>query len=417
MKLTRVLFSIFIFCFGALASTTPPAQARLLFIGQGKGSGLGWEVGLLKALEQKVPAFDRGQIIFAADSGPSVLGAFFACKGFSASSLAEAETLLKRFDPKLVNDNPAAKLITAFKKIGLAHLFGRTLSWAELETSLVTLGPESMNDVLDWITENGTCVPRLPLLIATANQDILDNRNQKIDVDEKQLDYDNDSVYDADEKYLGKACTYFATPDVMEALARVPWQERLCDLRPIRNAQDLRLAVLASVSEPTYLPRVAEPHPELIVSDGIHPVTSRWYNGGFVIPGAVQDLRRLFPSLPTIGSGRPEYSSMEKAVVRGLYAVHLEPALQHAKWWLDVIIQPSPDEWTWIARPHKDYPASVERLVDDGEKAAEACLEVQSCVPAPSTVQVSKLDYAIGGSPDQPVKTGRGRAIWSELTK
>ena len=103
-----------------------------------------------------------------------------------------------------------------------------------------------------------------------------------------------------DTPHIGKACTYFCDERTHALLVRIPYQERLADLRVVRDAGDAAVAIQASLAQRTYFHPLPEPEPtKLTIGDegaaraaGQH----RAYCGGFIMPVVAQNLRRMLPA-------------------------------------------------------------------------------------------------------------------------
>jgi hypothetical protein len=93
------------------------------------------------------------------------------------------------------------------------------------------------------------------------------------------------------------------TQDLVKNLSVFNKEDLLCDIRPIETAEDLYLAMKAGFSEPTYFKAVTEPNPEKLIS-AFGPITQRIYGGSFALLVLGQDLKKAYPNLWIVGSGR-----------------------------------------------------------------------------------------------------------------
>src|SRR5205823_3681409 len=109
------------------------------------------------------------------------------------------------------------------------------------------------------------------------------------------------------DRYIGKAVTYFVDQSMYDLLSRIPAEERNGDLRLVKTPADLALAILASVSEPSYFDPVTETNPsKLLVGTepgDLGPTVTRSYCGGMFMAMPVQDIRRMVPGLRVMGTG------------------------------------------------------------------------------------------------------------------
>jgi hypothetical protein len=114
--------------------------------------------------------------------------------------------------------------------------------------------------MIDAVTGNGTCFPKLPTVIVASNEDINDNRRWLRPDGQRSRNFDitdfsyseRISNFSFESRKIGKICTYFADPVMFRYLTEnMTQEERLCDVRLMENADDMKLAVLASIAEPT----------------------------------------------------------------------------------------------------------------------------------------------------------------------
>ncbi len=75
------------------------------------------------------------------------------------------------------------------------------------------------------------------------------------------------------DRRIGKAVTFFVERSLFDLLPAIPPEQRTADLRLMTTAEDVALAILASVSEPTYFDPVAETQPSKLLAGAV-PGTS-----------------------------------------------------------------------------------------------------------------------------------------------
>ena len=327
---------------------------KLLLAFQGKGTKAAWDAGVMKALFETKLYTDR-ELIFAGNSSGAILAAAAACRGFNEAGIVFAEEAVKAFKRSMVNEATFEKLPDLIR--------GKDPSFPH----------ETILPYIEYVTADCDMNTMRPVMIAAGNQDILETTAQGRSVELASLDMV------VNNKSIGKICTYFATPKLSEILLKVPAYERQCDVRVINSVADLRLATLASVSEPTYFPPLAEPDASKILT-GTVP-TLRHYNGGFVAQNLAQDLRRSLPGIKALGSGRPFYSTMESGYLRAKYNIKLNPMLALAKYWYDLEINPNAEDWRVVEDPE----TSPETAFKLGYEQSTRCLSSNSCLDATFT--------------------------------
>jgi hypothetical protein len=331
-------WSLLLFTTVVIADQAPPKidykepfemkDATSIFVGQGTGTAVGIQVGAMKAILEKHPELVK-QMALTGDSGASIIAAYFACHGISETTLKDCEDLVKKFDPSLVNENIPVKMAKIIAFVFSATSAVITTPASELKTKLEALSTfkhENLLPTVNQITEG--CEFRHPIGILASNQKVLENLENRLPFSKikgKSIDEYN-TVRNSDGKILGKACTYFVTKVLFDTFIKIPWEKRKCDLRLIRNVQDLRDAILASCSEPTYFPAFKEKEPKMIVGHN-YPNSSyddQYYNGGFSGAGGFYDDFLNMPETaktPAIGTGRPDYTAVEELFTKTFYMV------------------------------------------------------------------------------------------------
>lgn len=358
---------------GTVSSGANPVFAAsqskpLTIVFEGKGTRLGWDLGVMAAALDKYPEMASPETIMAGNSSGSIFASFFTCNGVSQESLNRAKVLLKNFDRSTVNDSENIKKF-------IQILMGKNTEYPH----------SNMNPVINQITNNGDCTPKQPMVIAALNAEILDNRlprpvrpGNKLfqGRDIKHMTYDNYSVF-LGRKYLGRACTYFVDPIMYDRLSQTPRNERLCDLRLVENADDMRVAILASISEPTYFPLVKEKNPEkLQVTEG-QLTRTRYYGGGLVMPAVTQDIRRVSPESYLLGTGRNFPHPMMIKAVQAIYLVDVDRSMRLGKWWHDMEVVPPDSLWKDMAMGR----FSNMQEFNLGKRYGQRCLQSNRCRP------------------------------------
>ena len=370
---------------------------KLVYAFQGKGTAITWDIGVAKASYERIPmlrgeanaqAMAAGDVVVTGNSSGSLLAAWFSCRGITSSSIQGAESIVSGFPAELVKEDIAGKLREILAAITDGKEFGSPIS---------TISP-----LVDEVTQNGACVPMLPTVIVASNQDINDNRRWLTGNGDHTRSFDitdfsysqRTSTLSFDSQKVGKICTYFADPVMFRYLTEnMTQEERLCDVRLIENADDMKLAVLASIAEPTYfIPIEDSSDSKLIRFDGSGvPKTRRFYNGGFSMPGVVQDVKRLFPAARAMGTGRWEYSTTEVAIMHRWYDINLNSLQETSRWWLDLESFPTDSQKSkLLARPSALEGAALaaryKEEIEMGYQRGIACLQPgKPCIPARNT--------------------------------
>jgi hypothetical protein len=118
----------------------------------------------------------------------------------------------------------------------------------------------------------------------------------------------------------------------------------------------------------------------------------RYYNGGFSMPGVVQDMKRLFPEAHAFGTGRWSYSPAEVAVLYSWYDINLNNIQEQSRWWMDLESLPTDAQKSWLVdRPQDLQGGSLatryQQEMNLGYQRALSCLQRgKPCLPARTTI-------------------------------
>jgi len=296
--------------------------------------------------------------MFSANSSGAILAAYFTCWGVSEETIKEAKKMLEEFDYSLINED----VMTKAKNLTI----GATTEFPH--ENIIPL-------IHQVLTRKGKkCEPKSPLAIVAANGDVLDSRVKRrffgkgwspiLSSKEKTIDLTNFSVRvrkTGDE--IGKACTYFVTKAMFESLSKIPYATRLCELRLIETFEDLFLALLATVSEPTYFPQVSETNPEKIKNSDMPLPQNRFYVGGFLLPVVAQDILLSNPQTLALGTGQNPVSRLVDTLPQTWYLVSGNRSLEEGTRWLHVNVTPTILEGSPDATPKKLYQAGYEEAL------------------------------------------------------
>ena len=317
-----------------------------------KGTAVGWDFGAAQALAERLDLDRDLNLIFAGSSSGSLIATYYGCHGLTRETAIFARKKLKDWsDKKILNEHTKAKLI-------------QLMLGEDTDSPYTNLQP-----IVDIVTKNGTCIPEYPLMLTAANMEILDQRSGSPlgTKGNKRVDLGNFDVYE-DGRKIGKACTYFVTTQIADRLSAIKPEERLCDVRPIKTAQDLLLGVRASVSEPTYFAPIADSNPTSVQSV-YGPITKRIYNGGFVFMSPVQDMKRVMPEAAVFGTGRGVFSRAQNRIVQSWFAFDMNRAQMESRFFFDTQMQFTAEEWK------KMDEVSVAEQADLGYASALNCLK------------------------------------------
>lgn len=347
----------------ATPTASDPAGSDLMHLAfAGKGTQMAWDVGVMRAAYEALPAMREGRVIVSGSSSGAVLAAAMGCRGFNEDSLAVIEAGFRRFDRTIVNETPAKNAMV---------LLG--LPTEAPHSSLDAL----LNDILDG--EN--CVPKIPMLIPAGNYEVLNTRSNKPLLGLKDRTFNiADFTVTKDGRNLGKVCTYFVDHQMKAILQAVPREELLCDLRLIETNKEMRMAILASVSEPSYFEPFVDPAPEKIIRSGdasLPKLTKRSYWGGASMDVPVQDIKRALPKIYTMSTGRAPFLQMVDKLMSQMSLVELTPLADRAKWFLDLEATMTAEMSLYLSQPQFDFPEQIAK----GYEVAKACFQTDKCLP------------------------------------
>ena len=370
----------------------PTGADRMLLVFAGKGTQMAWDVGAMRAAYEALPAMREGRVMVSGSSSGSVLAAAMGCRGFSEESLKIVEDGFRKFDRTVVNESAQKN---AMVLAGLP---------TEADHS-------SLDHLLDVVLDGEECVPKIPTLIVAGNYEALNVRsNQPLRGLKDRVFNMNDFTVTKDGQNLGRACTYFVDKQMMEILRAVPRSALLCDQRLVETNADMRMAVLASVSEPTYFHPFVEPAPEKIIRSGdgnLPALTKRSYWGGAVMDVPLQDIKRALPALYTMSTGRAPFMQMVDKLMSQLSLVEITPLADRAKWFLDFEVTMTAEMSYYLLQPQFDFPEQIAK----GYETAKACLEADDCRPE-STIEpedhMIPLNHPSGLTGDLATWTRRG---------
>ncbi|HEX4132097.1 MAG TPA: hypothetical protein VHZ24_18850 [Pirellulales bacterium] len=418
------------------------AAAQLLVAFQGKGSALGYDLGVLTAAQEALPCVANNRVVLAGNSGGSILAVYFACHGITPETIDRAVRKVEVADLTAIRANE--HVLTKMSKL-LLNRHTELAPAALGEFVAFALGDDEWQpgDKLSDIIARSRCRPRLPLIIVAANREVLDNggtgggapRNEKLfdaanyDVRWKPEVFayyhehpDEFAVANPDLRlgpspHVGKACTYFVDRTMFDLLRQIPAEERLGDLRLVETPADLALAILASSAEPTYLDPVPETDYEKLLigsqSGGQGQSVRRSYCGGFIMPLVAQDIRRALPGLHVMGTSAVPLFRNARGLLRGWYLVDAATLYYQSHWWSDF----DPSATDTVKRemaahrltPHQEYLA--------GRDTAERYLAVgklpRITEPPAHTAAFAAAIFPANARLEEPLAAGRGLAsLW-----
>lgn len=383
------------------------AEKKLMVCFQGKGSCLPYDAGVLSSMYERIPAMRENQVIVSGNSSGAILAAYFANYGFTDANMAYAKYRLLAGGIEAIRkmEQGSSKAIKMVKgeKTELPHVEMK-------EFIAFALGVEDWRSAnsIDEIVAKSQAIPRFPVIIVAGNREVMENRGvgtpfaaknhrvfdmsnysvswkpevheyYKAHPDEFARDYPDLKL--GDTSYIGKSCTFFVDRSMYELLRQVPENERIADLRLMENAADLALAILGSVSEPTYFDPIEEREPAKVLSSGapgdLGVVKRRTYCGGFLISLPAQDVKRMLPAIRVSGSGWTHNPTMARRLLQAWYLADTEDVAHRTDWWAD--IQFNPDREMRAAMVAKSLKADAE--FDAGRKSADNGLASDRAFP------------------------------------
>jgi hypothetical protein len=341
---------------------------ELLLCFQGKSSHLPHDAGVVREAFNRIPALRDGHTIVAGNSSGSIPAVYFSCFGFSEATVQRAEMRLKQG-----NREPVRIMEDVHRKTSLM-IRGKPTEFPHSslrEYIAFALGVEHWQDAatIEEIVRRSTARPVFPCLIAACNKEVLEDRhpeNRMVAGQLKEFDFANlqaswkPEVYEyyrqhpdrfrADhpnlklgpDRRIGHSTTYFVDQSLFDLLSRIPANERTADLRLMKDASDMALAITASISEPTYFDSIADPHPEKILTTDspgdLGCSRTRYYYGGYLNPLPAQDVRRMLPGLRVFGTGRIHITLPGQLLLRNWLLADCEEVALQSEWWADMVI-------------------------------------------------------------------------------
>lgn len=413
-----------VFCAARLGYSESSPPPRIILTMPGKGSSVAYDFGVISRLTEAVPALQSEQVIVTGSSSGSAVAGFFGLRGINADSLRQAQQMYDLFDRAAIRKNEDVS-----QKLGkLVNNEPTEMDHETLRHSLaLVLGVDlKKNDLpIAEIAKRSRLSFKLPVVIVAANHEVLWDRQAASAFKcrgEKVVDYDTYSVSWHPEVHayyqknaaqfakinpdlllgndpaIGKACTYFVTEDLYPVLARIPAAERLGDLRIMKTPQDLVLAILASVSEPTYFKPVAETdYAKLAMGDSLGSRGNskrRLYGGGFIMPAVAHDVRRAYPDSTVLSTGSLGYPAQARQLLRTWYAVDHLILHRQNDYWVDFSATPSDQVTRKIA--FRDLNAADEFRL--GQTVADEYLRQGGALP--KNVIKPRLNFALGDDTD-----------------
>ncbi|MFM8314624.1 MAG: hypothetical protein ACKOA8_10095, partial [Deltaproteobacteria bacterium] len=327
-----------------------------------------------------------GDVVYAGNSSGSVFATYFSCWGVSRESTAYLYSTLMQYlvRPELQMDPKAT-----MKKLLSSRLFGTKGLVLEKDHEVIGEMIDRLLTKSDSSGKETSCVPKGNIMISAANLDVLDTRVYdeenhptveiwaedqtgadglypipavKKSTGDRVVDMSNFTVT-KDGKDIGKACTSFVTQDLYDRLKTLSRTTRQCELRLIKTLEDVKLAIHASIAEPTMFEPVVETHPENIEGGIVQPNTRRVYNGGYLISPMGKDLKLIEPGAMVIGTGVLPFDDKLDQLLSTWFTMSPNESLAIQKKFLDVEV---PATWDWT-----DNSLPEERIKSGYQKAIE----------------------------------------------
>lgn len=344
------------------------APMELLICFQGKSSHLPHDAGVVREAFNRIPALAGGRTIVAGNSSGSIPAIYFCCFGFNEATVQLAEQRLihgNREPVRIMEDvNRKTALMIRGQPTEFPHVSLR-------EYVAFALGVEHWQDAatIPEIARRSTAKPVFPCLIAACNKEVLEDRHpdnrmlagrlKEFDTSNLQVSWkpevyeyyrqhpdrfrtDHPNLTLGSDRRIGHSTTYFVDQSMFDLLSRIPPNERTADLRLMKDASDMALAITASISEPTYFDPVVDPHPERIVTSGppgdLGCSRTRNYYGGYLNPLPAQDVRRMLPGIRVFGTGRIHITLPGQLLLRNWLLADCEEVAMQSEWWADMVI-------------------------------------------------------------------------------
>lgn len=394
------------------------AAAELMFCFQGKGSCLPYDAGILHEAYSRLPSLEKNRVILGGNSSGSIAASYFSCAGFSDETVKFGVRTLLEGNRSAVRDmeNPNSKMSkmlrgkpTEISHNVLREYLGFALNVPDWHTAAT----------VEEVVRRSKAKPKLPLLIVSCNKEVLedaDPSNGKAAGRYKEFDPATltvswrPEVYDfykqhperfaaehpdlilGSDRRIGHAVTFFVDPQMYALLSQIPAEERQADLRLIDDAAGVALAIMASVSEPTYFDPVVDDRPENILSYGergeLGNVRRRVYYGGYLMAMPAQDVRRMLPGLHVFGTGFRHFPLMSRSLLRNMLLIDIEPIAQQTEFWADLETFPAAE-----FASHMDFrDLTAQQEYDFGVQRTRECFANKD-LGLPMFVSRPKFDY------------------------
>jgi hypothetical protein len=352
------------------SATTPVdfQDIELIWCFQGKGSSLFYDAGVASAAARHLTALGEGRVIVTGNSSGSIWAAYFACRGFGDEAIQHLRHTASRCDLAAIRQSEdIATKVTRLLTNQATEMSPDVLR----EAVAVALGVDDWRDCPDIqaIVKRSNWRPNHAFVIVAANHDVLGanpltnaSRPRIFDRDTYSVRW-SDAAYAAyrkdperfarehpdrelgDTPHIGKACTYFCDERTHALLALIPYGERLADLRVVRDAGDIAVAIQASLAEPTYFHPLVEPDPAKLTASNEGAMRAhghkRTYCGGFIMPVVAQDLRRMLPATHVVGTGWIGVPFSARRYLDQRFGIDVQDLHHRGNWWLDVELRPS----------------------------------------------------------------------------
>ena len=400
-------------CAGEPFSTPESSAAslrdqELMIVFQGKGASLAYDGGVLRESLDRIPSIRNQRVIVAGNSSGAVLAAYFASFGFTPASIANCDYNLLNGDRtvirKMQNSTLLAAKTLAGKRTELDHIEMK-------EYIAFALGVKDFKRIatLEEVARASQVTPRYPMLIVAANREVLFDRgtgdlsatrNYKVfdprdwsvswhpEVYEffrrhpERFAKENPGLVLGNSPYIGKALTYFVNRPMYDLLMKIPPHERTGDLRLVETPRDLMVAIMASVSEPSYFDPFPEPEMSklhLSTPDSLMAGTQcRSYCGGAFSNLPAQDVRRALPSIRVLGTGYATVPFAGREMIKAWYLTDIEKLARYGGWWCDMELQQSQRIRDNMIKS-KDAPPQVE--FDLGREMAQEAFDRANDLP------------------------------------
>ena len=370
------LVGLLLFFISACALAGEPADVslndqELMIVFQGKGANLAYDGGVLREALTRIPSLRNQRSIVAGNSSGSILTAYFSCFGFTPESIANCDYHLLNGDRTLIRKMQNSAIIAAKsfagKRTEIDHI--------EMKAFIAfALGVKDYKHLrtLEEVARASAAVPKFPMVIVAGNREVLFDRGKGDLLSAKNYKVFNPrdwsvswhpEVFDFYKKhpdrfaaeqsdlilgnspYIGKALTYFVNRPMYDLLKQVPVHERTGDLRLVENPRDLMVAIMASVSEPSYFDPYPEPEQnKILFSTLVNETTNsrrRSYCGGAFSNLPAQDVRRSLPGIRVLGTGYVTVPFAGRELIRAWYLTDIVDLALQTGWWSDMELQQS----------------------------------------------------------------------------